>query len=233
MADRPGVMLYFDICPILDTLTPADMGLVLRAALEYAQHGTVPSFEGMAATAWAAIKPKIDKDGENYEDKIMQRQYARYCRTAKSNGEQVLSFDKWQNFTTVDSRSTKTDSEVRNLPTTSSTPSTSTSSTSSTSTSSTTTTNKERGRGEAASPPDPPALADVVSYVKQQGLKMDPEAFIDYYAACGWMTPKGPVIDWKALARNWARREKKGNESDVKSNRLPGGKWHLQTDTGE
>lgn len=96
MADRPGVMLYFDICPILDTLTPTDMGLVLRAALEYAKHGTVPSFEGAAATAWAAIQSKVDKDGENYDEKIMQRKYAVYCRDIRKSGGPPVPFAEWK-----------------------------------------------------------------------------------------------------------------------------------------
>lgn len=225
MADRPGVMLYFDIMPALEKLNDEQRGALLTAIMGYAHDGRLPALDPVTAMAWEFIKPKIDKDQETYNNVVLKREYATYCRDTKRSGETPVSFSEWKHHVISH--------DITWYPTTSSTPSTSTSSTSSTSTSSTTTTNKERGRGGAASPPDPPALADVVSYVKQQGLKMDPEAFMDYYAACGWMTPKGPVIDWKALARNWARREKKGNESDVKSNRLPGGKWHLQTDTGE
>lgn len=39
-------------------------------------------------------------------------------------------------------------------------------------------------------------------------LRGDAGQFFDHYSACGWTMPTGqPVADWRALARNWARRQ--------------------------
>lgn len=74
---------------------------------------------------------------------------------------------------------------------------------------------EKRESREEAPPPffgsdfKPPSLDEVKAYCEETGLvKMDPEKFLDYYAGRGWSTSSGPVSDWKALARNWERREK-------------------------
>lgn len=39
---------------------------------------------------------------------------------------------------------------------------------------------------------------------------MDPGAFVDYYAARGWMMGTTLMTDWQAAARRWESREKGG-----------------------
>lgn len=55
---------------------------------------------------------------------------------------------------------------------------------------------------------NPPSVADVAAYVAEQGFPIDPGAFCDYYASTGWRVGKALMKDWKAAARNWARRER-------------------------
>lgn len=56
----------------------------------------------------------------------------------------------------------------------------------------------------------PPTLEQVQEYVKEAGLKMDAQRFVDYFSSNGWKVGgKAPMKDWKAAARNWAAREKK------------------------
>lgn len=57
----------------------------------------------------------------------------------------------------------------------------------------------------------PPTVEQVMEYVRQRGSKVDPQGFIDFYAAKGWMIGKTPMKDWKAACRNaegWERWEK-------------------------
>ena len=57
----------------------------------------------------------------------------------------------------------------------------------------------------------PPTVEQVTEYVKQRGSKVDPQGFIDFYAAKGWKIGKTPMKDWKAACRNselWERWEK-------------------------
>ena len=92
---RPGIMLYFDILEPIKVLPDADKGRLLVAMLEYGQSGTVPEFDGMLALAWGFVKPKIDKDSEEYNRTILKRQYATFCRDRKRKGEPEISFEEW------------------------------------------------------------------------------------------------------------------------------------------
>ena len=53
-----------------------------------------------------------------------------------------------------------------------------------------------------------PTLQDVQKYVDEQNLAMDSQSFVDFYESKGWKVGREPMKDWKAAARNWARREK-------------------------
>lgn len=58
----------------------------------------------------------------------------------------------------------------------------------------------------------PPTLEEVTAYVRERGSKVDPQGFIDFYAAKGWLVGKTPMKDWKAACRNaehWERWDKK------------------------
>lgn len=95
---RPGIMLYFDILEPIRVLPDADKGRLLVAMLEYGQNGTVPNFDGMLALAWGFVKPKIDRDFEEYNRSVLRRQYATVCRERKRKGEPEISFDEWVNI---------------------------------------------------------------------------------------------------------------------------------------
>ena len=123
---RPGIMLYFDILEPIRVLPDADKGRLLVAMLEYGQSGTVPEFEGMLALAWGFVKPKIDKDSEEYNKTILKRQYATFCRDRKRKGEPEISFEEW--LMTIDDQSYQMIShDTKWYPTTSTTPTPSTS----------------------------------------------------------------------------------------------------------
>ena len=92
---RPGIMLYFDILEPIKVLPDADKGRLLVAMLEYGQSGIVPVFDGMLALAWGFVKPKIDKDEEEYNMSVLRRQYATVCRERKRKGEPEITFDEW------------------------------------------------------------------------------------------------------------------------------------------
>ena len=92
---RPGIMLYFDILEPIRVLPDADKGRLMVAMLEYGQRGTLPEFEGMLALAWGFVKPKIDKDSEEYNRSVLRRQYATACRERKRKGEPDITFDEW------------------------------------------------------------------------------------------------------------------------------------------
>lgn len=55
----------------------------------------------------------------------------------------------------------------------------------------------------------PPTLEEVRAYCAERHNTVDPQRFIDYYTANGWVQGKGkPVKDWKACVRTWERPQK-------------------------
>lgn len=140
---RPGIMLYFDILEPIKVLPDADKGRLLVAMLEYGQNGKSPQFDGMLALAWGFVKPKIDKDEEEYNMSVLRRQYATTCRERKKKGEPDITFDEWlktidnQNNHTIPRDNQKTSMMTNDdqwYPTTTTTTTTATSTTTSTTT---------------------------------------------------------------------------------------------------
>lgn len=97
MAERPGVMLYFDsVRPALNRLDDTQCGQLFRAVVDYAQYGVFPELDTLVGMAFDLLVPKIDRDAEKYEESREQRQYAVYCREKQKAGEPCLKFAEWQ-----------------------------------------------------------------------------------------------------------------------------------------
>ena len=144
-------MLYFDILEPIKVLPDADKGRLLVAMLEYGQSGIVPVFDGMLALAWGFVKPKIDKDSEEYNRTVLKRQYATFCRDRKRKGEPDISFEEW--LMTIDDHSYQMVShDIKWYPTTTATttPSTNTSTTITTAAAATTSTTEPEFAAAAA-----------------------------------------------------------------------------------
>ena len=92
---QPGVMLYFDIMEPIKVLPNEDKGRLLEAILEYGKFGIVPEFDGMLALAWGFVRPKIDRDREEYNRSVLRRQYATACRERKKKNQPEITFDEW------------------------------------------------------------------------------------------------------------------------------------------
>ena len=59
----------------------------------------------------------------------------------------------------------------------------------------------------------PPTVEDVKAYCDERGSYwVDPEQFVDYYEARGWMLKTGKMKDWKAAIRTWERNERRQSE---------------------
>jgi hypothetical protein len=65
-----------------------------------------------------------------------------------------------------------------------------------------------------------PSIDEVREYIEEKGYSIDPERFVDYYTANGWMIGKSHMKDWKATVRNWERNN--GNDTGA-SGRKPRG----------
>jgi hypothetical protein len=57
-------------------------------------------------------------------------------------------------------------------------------------------------KGRAVARFVPPSVEEVAAYIKQAGLQIDPQAFVDFYSSKGWQVGKSAMKDWHAAARN-------------------------------
>jgi hypothetical protein len=54
----------------------------------------------------------------------------------------------------------------------------------------------------------PPSISEVSEYIKEKGYSIDPQQFVDFYAAKGWMVGSNKMKDWKASVRTWVNRDR-------------------------
>jgi len=67
----------------------------------------------------------------------------------------------------------------------------------------------------------PPTIEQVREYCLERKNNINPENFVDYYTANGWMRGKTKLKDWKACIRTWERNRdpKTGSQSGQGDNR--------------
>ena len=58
----------------------------------------------------------------------------------------------------------------------------------------------------------PPTVSEVSDYCKERGSNIDPEQFVDFYAAKGWKVGNQPMKDWRAAVRTWEKREERSSQ---------------------
>lgn len=203
---KPGVMFYFDVRLCIKRLNLNEKGQLFEAILDYAESGIEPELDGALGIAWDFIQPRLDQDTERYGNKVLQKQYAAFVRELKKRGSVTISFDEWKNMTDVE-RDQLISGDIGRYPTPTSTP-----------------TSNSR-EVYASSPPrasrfTPPSLAEVQAYVSERQSPVDPQGFLDFYAAKGWLVGKTPMKDWKAACRNaesWERWAKQPDKNRIRS----------------
>lgn len=51
-----------------------------------------------------------------------------------------------------------------------------------------------------------PTISDIEVFTQASNLNLNPDHFFDFYESKDWMIGRNKMKDWKAAARNWARR---------------------------
>lgn len=54
----------------------------------------------------------------------------------------------------------------------------------------------------------PPTVEEVKAYCDERKNGIDPQSFIDFYSAKGWMIGSNRMKDWRAAVRNWETRRR-------------------------
>lgn len=150
MAERPGIMFYFDVEPALEMLSNEEAGQLFKAAMQYGHYGVAPEFDGLVAMAWSFVQPKIDRDNEAYKQKCMDNSYNRYRGVCKDRGTEPLDKAVWAEQIYLPSL-TNVNNGCNPSPTTTVTPTSKSSSSGTT----TTTTGGSKGGGGLLPLPEP------------------------------------------------------------------------------
>lgn len=93
--EKPGVMVYFDMLPVIAQLSNADKGKLFQAILEYAQLGVVPELPAKLRPVWPMLTTRMDHDDIRYQRTVAKRKYAAYARWRKEEEKEPLPFTDW------------------------------------------------------------------------------------------------------------------------------------------
>lgn len=80
----------------------------------------------------------------------------------------------------------------------------------------------------------PPSIGEVSAYCTERNNGIDPQHFVDFYEAKGWMVGKNKMKDWKAAVRTWEGRQGNGyskQHTQQNAGRDSAGdeRWNLQS----
>ena len=203
--NKPGVMIYFTMRPSRK-LPMEDRLRLYDAMLDYGETGVVPELEGPLALLWDYFQPQLELDNARYESIRAKRAKAGRLGGLASQGsrqtEQEPQDGQEEASEASEAKEAKEATEANTIQ-------------SSTVQSNTVQSNPVQLRESIAAkaPPAPrkgfvpPTQAEIGAYVREAKLAMDPQEFVDYYTANGWKIGSHTMKDWRAAARNWARKE--------------------------
>lgn len=197
--NKPGVMIYFTMRPSRK-LPMEDRLRLYDAMLDYGETGVVPELEGPLALLWDYFQPQLELDNARYESIRAKRAKAGRLGGLASQGSRQPEQEPQDGQEEAREASEAKEANEANTITVQS---------------STVQSNPVQLRESIAAkaPPAPrkgfvpPTQAEIGAYVREAKLAMDPQEFVDYYTANGWKIGSHAMKDWRAAARNWARKE--------------------------
>ena len=227
---KPGVMIYFEILPVLENLWWWQRFAVLEAMIYYARDGKKPRFRGSLKAVWGLIQPIVDRDDTRYQKtlearkkggKIRGAQLTQEAKKKKACLDAELAAAELQlpdedsslqlNGSSI-SQSTISNhqSPIPNLQSTIHTLQ------SPISNPQTTNHTLQSPISNPSAGENGPGVEQVRLFCQQEGLEICPEDFVEYYGSKGWILSGEPVRDWKSLARRWHRKaEEKRKELEA------------------
>lgn len=176
---RDSIVIYRSLREATKQLDLETRAKVYDAVMDYAFDGTEPEETGVVQAMFLMIKPIIDLNNQRYENG---------CKGGRPKNQTETKTKPKNNQTETNVKPNDNDNVNVND----------------------NVNEKEIVKEKVAIAPrfTKPTLQDVQSYVDEQNLVMDSQSFVDFYESKGWKVGREPMKDWRAAARNWARREK-------------------------
>lgn len=168
----------------MELYTDEEFGRLCRALLRYSCTGETQNLSGQERFAWQRMKTQEDRFQASYEEMSSKRREAGKNGAAKrwdsKNSNAIANDGNAIPAMANDSKNGKTETKTEtktNIP-------------------------PPTEEGNKRKKFAPPTLEEVAEYVRHRGSDVDPQGFIDFYAAKGWMVGRTPMKDWKAACRN-------------------------------
>jgi hypothetical protein len=95
MKEKPGVMIYFDVLPVLNLLSIEEKGMLFEAIVNYAKYGVLPELSERLTVIWPLIQQRLDFDEARYQVTVLKRKYSAYARWEKQNDRQPIPYSQW------------------------------------------------------------------------------------------------------------------------------------------
>lgn len=80
---RSGILMYFDMKPVLERLSDHEARELLLAILDYGENGVEPEFRSATlACFWPLLASRMDADMERYQQRVESNRRAARARWA-------------------------------------------------------------------------------------------------------------------------------------------------------
>ena len=168
---------------VIDPLNDGERGRLFTAMLEYAELGTLPEFKGNERFIWPSAKQAIDRAAEKAE--ILHQNGAKGGRPPKQNKRKPNETKENQTEPNKSCRFDKEKEKERDIKETT----------------------LKGGKEKPLARFSPPTVDEVAAYCRERQNDVNPQRFVDFYAAKGWKIGQNPMKDWKAAVRTWETRD--------------------------
>ena len=189
MAQLKYFPIYLRYARTLRSLRLDQLGLVLLAGIQYAEHGTLPEMDSEVTVAMGFICEDIDQAQLSYDET---------CETNRRNANQrwkpsvdAVASDGMRSHAVASDGSQVNEMNVNEREVNSD--------------------HSMHADGQQVdSPGRGPSLEEVRSFVRQSGLNVDPDDYHEKRVRSGWRNKNGRYVggDWQSDVRRWARYQK-------------------------
>lgn len=181
--------IYLRYARTLRSLRLDQLGLVLLAGIQYAEHGTLPEMDSEVTVAMGFICDDIDQAQTSYQE-TCETNRRNVNRRWNRDGDTTV-YDGMRSHAVASDGSQCNVNECK----------------------------EERNYSEHSmhadgqqvdSPGRGPSLEEVRSFVRESGLNVDPDDYHEKRVRSGWRNKNGRYVggDWQSDVRRWARYQK-------------------------
>lgn len=162
---------------------PLSRAQVYDAICDYALYGVVPNMESLsdvAAIAFELVKPNLDASRKKAEaGKVGGSRKQNGSKFKQTEAPQEQGENRSEKENEIENKNKK-ENEIEKK--------------------------SYNGRDRPLARFVPPTVEEVKTYCQERKNSVDPQHFVDYYTANGWVQGKGkPIKDWRATVRTWER----------------------------